>query len=221
MDSGGEKEHRPMILTQPLTADDYKLIEAICQLAPTWTGGAEQFAHWALHKAGLSTGPTVKTALVEHATTFTQAALEARDRKPETSASVQSRGKPTPTAPACLTVPADPMQAGRLHKVLAHVYRFGTGVMSLGEFLESIEPTRRSEYVRRYARKKRNGYNKKLATPKHEYRVWYQDENGQEAGIDVPKVVYDALPADLPTRHTDEGVIEEPRRGSLVRLSPF
>jgi hypothetical protein len=95
-----------------------------------------------------------------------------------------------------------PMEQGRLDKALNRVYRFSCSTMSLGAFLDSKDLTRRSAYVRHYARKKRDCEYKKLANPKTEYTVWYL-ENGRELGMDVPKIVYDAL-VDLPATEREQ-----------------
>jgi len=120
-----------------------------------------------------------------------------------------------------LVVPSDKMQAGRLRKALEKQYNFNGTICSLGARIIAMHPIRRSHYIRHYATKKRNGCYARLTNPKHEYTIWYLGPGIRESGIDVPKIVFDALPH-LPTRHTEEAIIEEPRRrGSLVHLSPF
>jgi len=118
-------------------------------------------------------------------------------------------------------VPSDRMQAGRLKSALAKVYNFSGTVCTLGERIIAIRPVRRSHYIRHYATKKRDGCNALLKTSQHQYTLWYYGPGMCESGIDVPKIVYDALPH-LATHETEQHVTPEPRqRGSLGHLSPF
>ena len=118
-------------------------------------------------------------------------------------------------------VPSDPMQAGRLRKALAKVYRFSDGTTcTLGARILACRPVRKSHYIRHYARKKRQGEYKRLSAPAHEFTLWYSGLDSRESGIDVPKIVFDALPH-LATETTGEPVYEERRGGSLVHLRPF
>ena len=97
-----------------------------------------------------------------------------------------------------IRMPDGPMERGRLEKALGRQYNwadFGAGVMTLGAFLRARKPVLKSYSWREYASKKREGVYKRLATPKAEYTVWF-DADRKGGGIDVPKIVYDAL--DLP-----------------------
>ena len=121
---------------------------------------------------------------------------------------------------AHFTTPQDPMQAGRLRKALARQYRFSDGtIRSLGARILACPPVRRSHYIRHYARRKRQGEYKRLSTPAHEFCLWYRGPGIRESGIDVPKIVFDALPY-LATTTTEQPVHQEHHRGTLVHLSP-
>jgi len=179
--------------TSDLSGADYDIL-ALCirhgaeSTDPVW------LAHQALHDLG--DGPIVRIDRVEHATAIARLALEmlakAKPTEPGTTPTQQAvLGDAVPIGPK-YTVPFDRKSLGRLLKVLEKRYSFDGHVMTLRERLQELDLTRRSEYIRRYASKKRNGYNAELASPKHEYTVWYQSGE-RERGIDVPKIVYDAL----------------------------
>lgn len=170
------------------------LIEAICRLAPTWTGDATQLASRALREAGVSTGPTVRIDLLETATGWARQALEVRDRHQPQEAQRAPQEPQEPQEPrkanVPFTMPMDPKTVGRVVNALARRYRFSDGsVMPLGEYLENHPPAYRRHSVRLYARKKHQGCYARLQTPKHEYTVWYADGTG----LDVPKLVWDAM----------------------------
>ena len=171
-----------------LATRDVELNRVFASLAPTWTGDAVSLAHLALYQTGQA-GPTVNIELLEHATVLAREALSERV--------TQNEPEPDP-APPGLTWPTSPMQAGRLRKSLARQYRRNDRVATLGQFLSEIQPAYRREHIRKYARHKRNGCNAELSTPKHEYSIWYFDA-GREIGLDVPKIVFDAL-TDIPLR---------------------
>lgn len=173
---------------------DIELNCIIWPLAKTWTRDATSLAYLALFQSGQAPSPTVDTELLERAVTLAEEALD-EARETET---------PEPAPRTTFTMPMDPKLVGRTLKALARQCRWPDGrTMILGERLAETALVRKSEYVRRYARKKRNGCYAELSTPKHEYTVWYLDENGRESGYDVPKIVYDALP-DLPVSSSAE-----------------
>lgn len=62
----------------------------------------------------------------------------------------------------------------------------GDIVRTLGEQLRMYPPIRKTRNLRVYETHKRNGYYKKLETPKWDYTIWYQG-----GGCSVPKSVYD------------------------------
>ena len=96
-----------------------------------------------------------------------------------------------------------PMQRGRLDKALGRVFRFSSGIMSLGEYLEEQTLIGKSAYTRHYALKKgRNLCYDKLAKPKTHHTALYM-KDGREWGIEIPKIVYDAL-VNLPARVSEE-----------------
>jgi len=81
---------------------------------------------------------------------------------------------------------------GRLRKALARQYNFDGTVMSLGQYIRLYDWHRKSANAREYARKKRRGEYAKLRSPKAEYTIW-RWENGQEVGIEVPRIVWDTI----------------------------
>ena len=107
-----------------------------------------------------------------------------------------------------ITYPDNLMQAGRLRKALNEQYNFSVGVRTLGERLAEIKPLYRHHYIRHYSPHKRNGCNALYDPPHHEYSVWYA-QDGQELGLDVPKIVFDAL--DLPTKEGEEYYTPRPK----------
>ena len=172
-------------------------IDAMHQVAPTWTGDAAALAHHILRLAGITTGPLVDSRAVDRATEWAKVALECAT----TQRNAEDAGEPLRgLGPSTI----DTMLAGRVRKALQRRYRFGGyGVISLGEFLNTVTPTRRSVYTRHYSRKRRNLCYAKLATPAHEYTVWYTTSDGREAGVDIPKIIYDTLDH-LPTKTTEQ-----------------
>jgi len=79
---------------------------------------------------------------------------------------------------------------GRLEKCLLHKHIFNSGITTLGQWLENHrgELTHKSKQERVYSSKKRKGCYEELAKPVTEYTVWIG-----RTGIDVPKMVYDAI----------------------------
>ena len=96
----------------------------------------------------------------------------------------------------------DRANAARLKAALDKRYRFREGVMTLGQFLDSRDLLYRTHYIRHYERHKRQGSYAKLRRPAHEYALWYT-EDGREAGMDVPKLVYDTY-GHLPEKTQEE-----------------
>ena len=172
-------------------------IKAMHQLAPTWKGDATALALHVLRIAGIIRGQMGDPRCIAPATEWARVALECA----ETQRAAEDNGDPLKG----YTLPGDVMLAGRIRKALARRYRFWEpyGTMALGDFLAAVTPTRRSVYVRHYASKKRNMCYAKLQTPKREYTVYYSDDTG-EHGLDVPKIIYDAmdhLPAEEHEQH--------------------
>ena len=167
---------------------DIELNRAIASYAPTWGHDATALAHLVLYQTGQA-GPTVNNELLERTIVLAQEALD------ETSI---DEPEPEPQATSWITFPSDRMLAARIRKALDRQYDFsGRGVCTLGQRLQELELIRRSWYVQRYARHKRNGCHAELKHPRTEYTVWYMADTGYELGVDVPKIVYDAL-FDLP-----------------------
>ena len=103
-----------------------------------------------------------------------------------------------------------PMQRGRLDKALAVPYRFfNVGIMTMGEYVTQTDFDRKTDEVKYHARHKRQGEYKTLKNPRHMYTLW-----GGDAGIDVPKILYDL--AALPETIKDNG----PPRGYAQRQRP-
>lgn len=94
--------------------------------------------------------------------------------------------------------------AGRLNKALAKKFRFDCGVMTLGQYLERFRWDYRFHYIRKLSRKKRQGSYTRLKTPAHEYSLWRTDDQGQQVGIDVPKLVYDHAYGHLPKKEKEQ-----------------
>ncbi|MBN2003926.1 MAG: hypothetical protein JXA21_11270 [Anaerolineae bacterium] len=87
-----------------------------------------------------------------------------------------------------------PRQRARLEAALAREYNFGDdGVMPLRAYLERKrgEWTHKTRTVRRYGYHRVHLEYRELRHPRTEYSIWRGSQ-----GIDVPKLVYDAL--DLP-----------------------
>ena len=94
-------------------------------------------------------------------------------------------------------MPDSPALRGRLQKCLDRQYNFtswGMSIMSLGDFIHAKAPVLKSYCYRELTTHKRNGTYRQLATPKAEYTIWFTPD--RKEGLDVPKIVYDAL--DLP-----------------------
>lgn len=121
---------------------------------------------------------------------------------------------------ASFVVPSDPMHAGRLRAALNKAYCWADGTScTLGARILTCRPVRRSQYIRHYSRRKQQGEYRRLRTPAHEFTLWYRGPGIRESCIDVPKIVYDALPH-LASTITEEPVYQERSRGSLVHLHP-
>ena len=92
------------------------------------------------------------------------------------------------------TYPDQPMQRGRLQKCLDTKYNWGHdrgGIMTLGEYLVAHPPVAKRKAIREYSNTRVHLAYVKLRTPKVEYTVILDADTHR--GIDVPKVVYDAL----------------------------
>ncbi len=81
----------------------------------------------------------------------------------------------------------------RVLEELKKVYRFSEGTMTMGAFLATKKLTRKTTYIRRYGRKRVHLCYPKLANPVTERTVWWETPDGQEAGMDVGKALYDYL----------------------------
>jgi len=161
-------------------------IKAMHQLAPTWKDDATALALHVLRIAGIIRGQMGDPRCIAPATEWARVALECA----ETQRAAEDNGDPLKG----YTLPGDVMLAGRIRKALARRYRFWEpyGTMALGDFLAAVTPTKRSEYIRHYARKKRNGCYANLARPKHEYTIHYSHGRWRH-GVEVPKIIYDAF----------------------------
>jgi len=193
---------------QDLEGKDFDVLALAYRYGAEWAGDPIGLAHKVLYE--LAPSPTVRIDVLERATAICALALEMLAKAKPYEPSPWDARDPAPAAqpepdptPAPFSWPDNPIQAGRLRKVLAHTYSFSGEVAALGEYLAAHELTSRWHYVRHYARHKRDGCNAKLQTPKHEYTIHYRNGNGCDWGIDVPKIVYDALPH-LPDRYSEE-----------------
>jgi len=86
------------------------------------------------------------------------------------------------------------LQRGRLEKCLERLYYFGGQVLSLRDYLlkRKADITHKATTVRTHTNHR--GDYRELAKPKVDYVVWF----GERYGLEVPKLVWDAL-ADVPT----------------------
>lgn len=83
------------------------------------------------------------------------------------------------------------LNEARRQKALDRLYNFSGRVMTLGAFLGTVTITKKTVWVQEYSSKKICLEYKKI-TPRSHYTVWYL-EDGKEVGIDVPKLVFDAI----------------------------
>ena len=177
------------------TQEETELNQVIWSLAPTWRAGAHNLGWQALEETG-RTDPYPARELLDRVTVLAREAID------ETQADLRARA----ARPATLTftIPMDPKIMGRLCKALDRRFMCSDNkVRTLRQRLEQRTPLHKKEYIRHYARHKRDGCNAKLAAPKHEYTVWYLDDDGRDFGIGVPKLVFDAL-EDVPEKERTE-----------------
>ena len=96
------------------------------------------------------------------------------------------------------------LNAARTKKALDKLYRFDTGVMSLRDFLSSVEMVRKSSLTSNVS-EKRVHLEYKQVKPKTTYTIWYKKANS-ELGIDVSKLVFDFY--NLPETRKDISIKE-------------
>lgn len=84
-----------------------------------------------------------------------------------------------------------PHTQARLDKCLDRQYNFDGEVMTLRDYLTSAPLTHKTTYTRTRSTRKTNGQYPKLKRPVTTHTAWVG-----ESGVEVPKLVYDAL--DLP-----------------------
>jgi len=174
---------------------DVELNRIIWSLAPTWDGIAHNLGWRALQETG-QTDPYPDRELIDRATALAREAID------ETQADLRARA----TQPCTLTftIPMDPKIMGRLAKALDRRFTCSDGhVRTLRQRLEHRTPLYKKEHIRHYTTKRVHLEYKRLKTPKHEYAVWYMDDDGRKFGINVPKLVYTAL-QDVPERDPTE-----------------
>jgi len=82
------------------------------------------------------------------------------------------------------------LQCGRLYKILEKVYNFNGEYLSLGDYLRANTDriTHKTKTTRTKTTHRVNFEYKTLAHPITEYTVWMGKH-----GIDIPKMVWDAL----------------------------
>lgn len=85
--------------------------------------------------------------------------------------------------------PMSAMQLGRIGKALDRRYRYDSGIMTLGQFLDAHTVTAKHTDTQEYSDHKANGEYSKLAAPKVHYTITIEDGSM----YDVPKIVFDCI----------------------------
>ena len=93
----------------------------------------------------------------------------------------------------------DKLNEARRIKALDKVYRFDSGVMTLGQYLDCNTWIEKTVHIRNHSNKKIELEYKKTKDT-YAYTLWRM-KDGNKLGTDVPKLVYDQY--DIPERTID------------------